>query len=212
MSYYFNYYLAKRPTAGGKVSLCGPYRADGKPCCVLSRSRSYASDLHEEFRRLPSENCEQPLLDAFSWESPVTGERTFEDLKWLPMSALGGAEPFRSGYVLVDELLRVDEDALADADWDPFAHVLAPSQYAAFCQSAYSPNGRPLRIEYEDALAGELAHKDAWPSDYVRHSWVVRRSREYEAWLIRSFADELRDDLYAELGRDHELVVIETEG
>lgn len=56
MSYYYTYYLGRRETATGKVGLAGPYDKDGRAVSIMSKSRSFASDLHEDMLPLAEED------------------------------------------------------------------------------------------------------------------------------------------------------------
>ena len=47
MSYYYNYYLGY--VKDGRVFSLGPFDYSGKLKALLSRSRSFASDLHDRF-------------------------------------------------------------------------------------------------------------------------------------------------------------------
>ena len=61
MSYYYNYYVGQRNKETGKFTTVAPYDADGKPMCLLWKSRSYASDLHEDFTPIFSKKMEDKL-------------------------------------------------------------------------------------------------------------------------------------------------------
>ena len=66
MSYYYNYYVGYKKD--GKIYPWGPYNANGKLEPMVSRSRSFASDLHEEFYAVSDKEVSEELRKEFEYE------------------------------------------------------------------------------------------------------------------------------------------------
>ncbi len=56
MSWYYDYYICRKSKDDGKIYPFGPFDYNGKFFPALSRSRSFASDLHEYFRDISTSN------------------------------------------------------------------------------------------------------------------------------------------------------------
>ena len=83
MSYYYNYYIGYQ-TPDKKIYPIGPFDAKGNIHSALTRSRSFASNLHDEFYYINEKSVTDELIDAlgYAWEGE---EKKFEDGKFLPL-------------------------------------------------------------------------------------------------------------------------------
>ena len=86
MSWYYNYFLAYEEE-DGKLYPYAPFDANGRLMDVLSKSRSFASHMHETFWELPKGKMSDELIKRFTYET-YTGEEELDRVKYLKLSVL----------------------------------------------------------------------------------------------------------------------------
>lgn len=199
MSYYYNYYVGYK--IDGKVYPFGPYNSTGKLKEVITKSRSFASDLHEVFYRVAKEEISDELRKEFEYED-WNGNKSV-NVKMLPIKELPSGSYIKKGFFLVEDVLRYEDP---DNDYfDGFYEYVSPSVYASMVQNEVQ-FGKPER---------KLDDCDNWycpkaASDYMYYAYPDYNSKEYEAEMVRSVAYMLND--YSELPKDAILLALETEG
>lgn len=228
MSYYYNYYLGYKKD--GKFYPMAPYDRKGKLESILWKSRSFASDLHEDFRIIKNEDISDELYKAMLTDDclkdckeaniPYSEERLKElakfyggDVKNVPQKKLktpreAMADCIIIRYLPIDSLPEgklikegyVQYSEIECGEDEGFSDVITPHEYA-----------ERLKIA---ATLGDIPKKDCegneFPrlSDYIYHKWIDSDSKEYEAYILRDQAELFRDYSVDE----DELVILETEG
>lgn len=206
MSYYYNYYVGQRNKETCKFTTVEPYDANGEPMCLLWKSSSFASDLHEDFNPICSKEMEDKLK-SFSCFVPfsMTGEdydKGCYKVKYMPYNEFQLSQPFRKGYVLTDDVISYSHDM--GCDFSDYARdILTPEQYAAFAHSYMT--AKKTRNVYDPANDEDI---ECTPSDYMLFNWVDYDGRQYEQWCITNIISSL--DISPDKG--YELVILETEG
>lgn len=207
MSYYYNYYVGQRNKETGKFTTVEPYDANGEPMCLLWKSRSYASDLHDDFDPIYSKDMED-RLKSFSCFVPSSMtdddyDKDYYKVKYMPYNEFQLSEPFRKGYVLAEDVINYNYND-AGCDFSEYARdILTPEQYAAFAHSYMTSKKR--RKVYDPSSDEEIK---CTPSDYMLFNWVDYDGRQYEQWCITNIISSL--DISPDNG--YELVILETEG
>ena len=198
MSYYYNYTIGYEKD--GKIYPLGPYDAHGNLKDVVSRSRSFASDLHFKFYEVPREMISDELRDAFSYHpyGDTDDEMEMSTVKYLPMSALPHDSPIKKGYYLI-ESVNVYEST-GDTEY-LFDDVIAPTIFAAKLQNELVL-GKPT--PHKDCEGEEFIEHSA--SDYMFYAAINPFCEEYEAEELRREANIL--DPFDE----YNIVILETEG
>ena len=209
MSYYYTYYLAYR-TKDDKIYPLGPFDYKGEYRYVLSISRSFASDLHDEFWPIKEEMITDELMDVFESHYYLDGyedrkQQLLEDmkcLKWCSLKDLPKCSYIKKGYFLIDDIssYEKDEDTL-----DLFYDRLTPTEYA-------------LKLENEMKFGAPKPQKDCEGynitphsvSDYAYYAYPDYQCAEYEAFILRQAAEMLNE--YNDIPDDAEVVVIDSEG
>ena len=198
-SYYYNYFIGY--IHEGKIYPLGPYTANGKRRDVVSRSRSFASDLHEDFYVIRDEMISDELRKDYEYET-YEGEKEMPRLKYLRVSELPKESYIRKGYFLIRDVVLYEE---GDGDSDElFYDRISPSVYAGMMKNEIT-FGKPAD-EY-DAEGEKIERHSA--GDYMYYAYPNYFSKEYEAEMLRVTAGML--DEY-DLPKGSELVVIEDEG
>ena len=196
MSYYYNYCVGY--LKDGKIYPLGPYTCDGKLKDVISKSRSFASDLHERFYPVKEEQISDELRKAFEYEDWNGQKRV--DVKYLPKEELPTGSFIKQGYFLIDEVKQYEEDG----DEENFSTPISSQIYTALLEKElkFGPN-KPKKdcegYEYTDPNA----------SDYMFYMYPDYQSEEYEAALLREAVDSLES---YDLTQVAEIVILETEG
>ena len=193
MSYYYNYYIGHQ----GKDGLfypVGPFTADGKLLPVLSRSRNFASDLHDWFAKIPDEKISDELRKHFSYD--WNGETETSTIKYIYANELPKGSYIKDGYFLIDDVVTYKEE---HDSWDLFYDRIDPEVYAARMQNEIV-YGQPKPREDED----DCGHS---ASDYMYFAYPEYSSAEYEAAVLRQFIDVYEYRIQA--GR---FVILEDEG
>lgn len=228
MSYYYNYYLGYKKD--GVLYPMGPFDRKGKLACVLWKSRSFASDLHEDFRiaddKQTSIELRESLLSDDTLEScrkaniPYTDEELKElakfygnDVNNVPKKelktyeeALNEHEDIR--YLPYEKLPStnfikegyVQYSQIGDEEEDDFYDVISPHEYAERLKIASTLGDIPKK----DCEGNEFPRL----SEYIYHKWIDYNSREWESFLITNAMENFKD---YHVDAD-EYVIIETEG
>ena len=205
MSWYTTYYLAYQK-ADGKVYPLGPFDNNGNYHSVRSTSRSFTTDLKEMFHVLDEEKCSDELANAIF--SKYNTECDYDDLsdwekrlEYLPLSDLPKDSYIKSGYYLIDDIKEYERGELDESDL--FYESMTPHEYCLRLANEMLL-GKPENKK--DCEGEEIeAHSCA---DYAFFSYPDYTSKEYEAFLLRVFADVFEYSL----GEDEKIVVVKTEG
>lgn len=181
MSWYYTYYIGKK-TPEGKLIPVGPYNEKGKLRPVIERSSSFASDLHEDFSRVPDEMATDALNREFRLED-WQGNPSL-DVWWLPVSELGSDNFIKTGYFLQEDVQRYQEDQW---DRDLFYDRMTPEVYAARLATELK-FGPPK--EQEDEEGYKFTPHPV--SDYMFFAYPDWMSKEYETHLLKQAVDALQ--------------------
>lgn len=198
MSYYYNYYIGYK--RDGKIYPWGPYTAEGRLEPVLSRSRSFASDLYNKFHVVSDKEISEELRKEFEYEDWTKTKRV--DVKYLSEDDLPTGSYIKTGYFLIKDVEAYENDKYGD--FEGFYDVISPEVYAAKLQHEMmfgknQPKKDDEGYEYTEPNA----------SDYMYYAYPDYNTKEYESFFLRQLIDALCD-VFA--GRDVEYVVLETEG
>lgn len=178
MSYYYNYYLGYK--YDGKIYALGPFDNTGNLHAILSKSRSFASNLHEEFRKIHEDEISDDIRKHFEYRDDYTG-KNIVDIKVLPIKDLPSGDIIKRGYVLIK-----DVEAYENGEDDVFYGVLSPTVYAA---KADNERTFGKNQELTDEYGGKYHEPNA--SEYMYYAWVDRNSVEYESFLITDYYNTL---------------------
>jgi hypothetical protein len=209
MSYYYNYAIGY--IFDDKIYPLGPYTAEGKLKDVVSKSASFASDLHEMFSTVPDEKISEELRKEFSYKN-WKGEEVMQTVRYLPVSELPSGDFIKKGYFLIDDVVAYHKDEVP-YDFDGFYEWLSPEAYAAKVQNELK-FGAP-KTRKNDFGEEYTPHSVA---DYMYFAYPVYNCKEYEAFCLRLVADildpyeHMLDPYGLSLKKGAKLVVLETEG
>lgn len=198
MSYYYNYYVGYQ--LNGKIYPWGPYDARNRLHEVISKSSSFASDLHYRFRNVKEEEISDELRKEFEYTN-WKNEKTV-DVNVLSLGDLPKGNFIKTGYFLIDEV-KAYESSYANY-FDGFSDVLSPEVYAAKLQNELLLGKNQPK---KDAEGNEYEEYNA--SDYMYYAYVDYKSEAYESYMIQEAIEMLRT---YNLPTGAEFVVLETEG
>ena len=196
MSYYYCYYVGYEKD--GLIYPLGPYDAFGKLRPTVCKSRSFASKLHERFKKVPVEKASDELKKEFTYED-WNGEDHFE-CKYLPLKELPRGSYIKSGYYLTEDVQAYNREPY---DFDGFYDYVDPVVYNAMVNNELRFGRPPME---KDCEGNEYRPRSA--SDYMYFAYPDWESEEFESQAIRNEADALWN---YEI-RDCTLVALETEG
>lgn len=199
MSYYYNYYIGYKHD--GKLFPLGPYSATGKLKPAVCKSRSFASDLHDDLNYVQEDMISDELRKEFTYKN-YNGEDVMEQIRYCMLQDLPASDGFTRGYFLIDDVKLFEEDRSADVFYDK----LSPEVYAAMLKNELLL-GKPA--SEKDCEGEEYQPKSA--SDYMYYAYMDYSSKDYEVFVLRQFADAL-GDYDSDLPKGYELVILETEG
>lgn len=197
MSYYYNYYIGYK--SNGKIYPLGPYDSFGKLKTVVSKSTSFASDLHRGFYPVSYEEFSDELQKEFSYKTYKGLE--IQRVKYLPINELPKNGFIKRGYFLMEDVQRYEESG---DEFDLFYDYMSPPVYVALLEHE-AKLGRLER--YKNDFDEWVYPKSA--SDYMYYAYIDRYSKEFEAYLIWHMSEELWS---SDLPKDAVMVALETEG
>ena len=198
MSYYFQYYIGYEENQ--KIYPYGPYNCQGKLKPVVEKSRSFASDLHDEFVPISINHISDELRKEFEYEDWQGNKQI--NVKYLRFDDLPNGDYIVKGYFPIDDVQAWEQCG----DDDLFYHRITPQIYAAMMQKelAFGKN-QPEK----DEEGFEYTKPNA--SDYMYYAVPNYCSEEYEAFQIREAVNMLHDyDFFADDSK--KIVILETEG
>lgn len=194
MSYYYNYFIGYK--RDNKFYPWGPYDANHELQYVVCCSRSFASDLYEDFYDIPENSYSEELKKDFDIGKDDENDEYFR-IKYLPIKNLPNGDYIKRGYFLIKEV----ENYLHNHE-EEFSSILSPEVYAAKVQNEIMfGKNKPIK----DVDGYEYCEPNA--SDYMYFAYPNYSCKEYEAFLIKRAWEYLYD-----YNLDVEWVVLETEG
>lgn len=202
MSYYYNYFLGYRNNDDGLIYPLGPYDMNGNLHDVFSRSRSFASDLHERFSLIKEKEFSDELRKEFTYRG-LEGNQSLGEVRYCPLSQLPDGSYLKKGYFLIDDIKRYERNG-HDA-FDLFYDYIPVEIYAQMMKNELT-FGAPKNIY--DCEGEEIEIHSC--RDYAFYMYPDDSSEEYEAFLLRN-AFESYEYCVDELD-GATLVVLETEG
>ena len=124
MSYYYNYYVGYKKD--GKIYPLGPYNCRGQLRSVMTNSRSFASNLYNEFYSVPDNMISDELRQKFENED-WNGNKTTK-VKYLPVNELPRGSYIKSGYFLISDVQEYEKTGDTS---ELFYDTVSPTIYAA---------------------------------------------------------------------------------
>lgn len=209
MSWYVDYYIGYR-TKEGKIYPLGHYDCFGNLHSVLTKSRSFASDLWERFDQITLEETTDeirrnfPKGNIYSWE-PLSDEEAAKLPPWcfwMYLKDLPKGSYFKQGYFLQEDISAYERD---EGYFDGFYHMLTAAEYARKMEAELK-FGVPKPKKDEEGNE-EVVYSCGEYSFYIYPDYD---SQEYEAAEIRSAAETY--EYMSDLPKDSELVVLQTNG
>ena len=208
MSWYVDYYLGYK-TKEGKIYPLGIFDSFGEIHPILTKSRSFASNLWEQFQQVSLEETTDELRKYFYNGNPYSyEEESDEDRKkqqvwcfWLDIDNLPKGDGIKRGYFLQEEISRFERTG---DDSDLFWLYLTPEEYVRKMEAELKfgipkPKTDCEGNEIEEHSCGEYSY-------YIVEDYC---SAEYEATCIRRALDVYE---FAKIPKGSKFVVLETHG
>lgn len=216
MSWYYSYYLTRKNKEDGKLYPLGPFDYKNDFKCALSRSRSFASDLHEQFTEIKSAEDRKSLISEELFNSIYDygtdednenyikkfydGERDYL-LSYLPFKDLPKGDYIKKGYVLIDDIECYENDK--DGYFEGFYGVISPSIYAKKLENELKFGApKPYKDEYGETITPKSM------SEYSYYVWPDYECIEYECHAIRQTAYSVVDSWDIENGTEDVYIVL----
>lgn len=197
MSYYYCYTIGIMDKEG-KIKPFGPYDANGNLKYVIEKSRSFASDLHEDFYEVKKEQITDELYKQFSYKE-WDGKEIFK-VKYLPIENLTIKSYLKKGYFLIDDVQAWEQGG----DDNLFCNMITPEVYTEKMRNELTfGKNQPKEDEYGNKYTEPNA------SDYMYYAAIDYNSKEYEAEQIRNVAAILEN---YNMPEGSKLVALEVEG
>lgn len=205
MSWYVDYYIGYK-TKEGKIYPLGHFDCFGNLHSVLTKSRSFASDLWERFDSISLEETTDEIKKHFpKGELYQWGKKSEEELPpwcfWMYLDDLPTGSYLKKGYYLQDDIAEYERNP---SYFEGFYHMLTPAEYARKMESELK-FGVPKPKKDEEGFEIEV-HSCGEYSFYIYPDY---ESEEYEAMEIRSAASVYE---FADIPKDSKLVVLRTNG
>ena len=198
MSYYYSYYFCYKKD--GKIYPYAPYTIKGKLKPILEKSRSFASDLYQDFNVVQKDQISEELFKEFSYEIDEN-DVEIPQLKFLEFNKLTTEDYIKKGYFLIEDIKEYDGLYSEDI----FYNMITPEMYAIKLQNEIMFGKNTPK---KDSEGYEYTEPNA--SDYMWYAAIQYNSKEYESWLIRNAVDMLYDYDFFKNGM--EVIIVETEG
>ena len=194
MSYYYNYYLGYKKN--NKIYPLGPYDFNGNFIPVISKSRTYASDLHKMFDNLFEDEISDELRKEFKYEN----YESITSIKYLNVKDLPTESYIKQGYFLIKDVEAYNKNTYFEGFYD----IISPEIYAVKLQHEIL-FGKNQPIKDDEGYT----YTESNASDYMYYMYPDYDSKEYESFLLKKYFEP-----YIESTIDDkiEYVILETEG
>lgn len=196
MSYYYTYYVGYEQE--GKVYPLGPYDRFGKLHDILSRSSSFASNIHYEFAPVKEEEISDELRKQFEYED-WHGKKVV-DIKKCNLDELPTGSYIKTGYFLIEDVMEYEKEHNSE---DLFYDTVTPTVYASMVTSEHL-FGKPT--PKKDVEGNEFEVHSA--SEYMYYAYPDYNTEEYEAFLMRRAAEVYEYGI----PKDAHIVILLSEG
>lgn len=198
MSTYYCYYIGY--IKDDKIYPLGMYDNKGKMKPVIEDSRSFASDLWEMFDCVGANQFSEELEKEFSYT--VYGEdHNRERLMYLKVKDLPTDSYIKTGYFLISDIERFENDTYEDISELFYEHLSPVAYHAKFNSELVFGKPEPK----VDCEGEEFPVYSA--GEYAYYAYPDKRSREYDAELLRTVADQFKS--YRDEDKGRELVILE---
>ena len=174
MSTYYSYYLGYR-TTDEKVHIYGPYDKFGNVECIFCRSRSFASQIYQDFIRIRAEKIGDDIIKDFMKVYDTTYIDRYEmNINYMLLDDLPSTDYIKSYFVPVDDALYYLNKIKEEDDYENiyFHKKYTIEEYALATNNAIREN--------DEKKIKEL-------SDYVYFSYPDYNSKEYESFLVQNY-------------------------
>ena len=196
MSYYYNYYLGYK--FENKFYPIGPFNHKGDFIPIISRSRSFASNWHDDFSIIKDNEKSQELEDVLPPD---------ETIKFYKFNENENDNFMRRGYYLIKDVVAYEQEPYWWDAGDWFYNSMTPLEYAEKLQKEMLYNLKPIPVDVDEE--SELEYSSC-AADYMYYSYPDFNSVEYEKFLVNAIRTSLIG--YSTLPKGAEVVVLETEG
>jgi hypothetical protein len=194
MSYYYNYYLGYKKN--NKIYPLGPYDFNGDFIPVISKSRTYASDLYKMFDNLFEEEVSDELRKEFNYES----YERITNIKYLNVKDLPTESYIKQGYFLIKDVEAYNKKI----NFEGFYDIISPEIYAVKLQhEILFGKNQPIK----DIEGYEYTEPNA--SDYMYYMYPDYDSKEFESFLLKTYLEPYQNYIY---DNEIEYVILEVEG
>lgn len=198
MSYYYQYYLGY--IKDNKIYPYGPFMFDGRIKPIIEKSRSFASNLYQDFSVIKNEQISDELRTLFEYEN-YQGEKKIE-VKYLPINELPSTDYIKKGYFPIENVQIWEESEYDDFFYD----MISPLIYAEKLKKevTFGKNQPKKDIEGEE-------YTELNASDYMYYAAPQYNSKEYESFLLSQAVDSMYDyEFFSD--ENVKMVILETEG
>ena len=205
MSWYVDYYIGYR-TPEEKIYPLGHFDCFGNLHPVLTKSRSFASDLWEKFDRISLKETTDEIKKYFrDSELFYSSEKPEEEPPWcfwMYLEDLPKGSYLKKGYFLQDEIAEYERN---DGCFDGFYHMLTPAEYIRKMEAELK-FGVPK--PKKDAEGYEMEVHSC--GEYSYYIYPDYESEEYEASVIRDAANIY--EYLTDIPKGSKLVILQTNG
>ena len=197
MSYYYQYYLGY--TKNNKIYPYAPFDFRGKLKPIIEKSRSFASNLYNDFWMVQDNQITDELREQFTYED-WKGDKILE-VRYLLVSDLPDGDFIKKGYFLIDDVQAWEQGG----DDSLFYHVISPQVYAEKMRKEITFGKNQPKKDEEG-----MEYTEPNASDYMYYAVPNYNSKEYEIHLLKEAAEAMYDyDFFVD---GVEMVILETEG
>lgn len=205
ISWYYTYYIGYKDKNDVLYPL-GMFDYTGYMHPVFSKSRSFASDLHEIFIPIKSgDMISDELMKA--WRREYYDSTTKDDLvhyvSYCPVSQLKYRDITKRGYYLIEDIERYLKDEYGDLD-EIFYDYLSPELYAIKMESEQKFGPPPPTTDCEG-----YEYTPHSVRDYAYFVYIDHNSVEYETNQLLDAVDVYD---YVEIPEGAERVIILSQG
>lgn len=103
MSTYYSFYLGYT-TKDGKLHAYGPFDKFNNIRPMLEKSRSFISDLYQDFIKVPIDKMDDYLYQHFTYKNPYKENERCAYLYYLPADELPGTDYIKRGYFTAEDI------------------------------------------------------------------------------------------------------------
>jgi len=174
MSTYYNFYIGYTEKDNKIIHPYGPFNSFNELYPILTKSRSFISDIYHEFIHSDIDELDDTLKEKFTYKSTLNN-KIENTLYYLDINDLPDSDFMKDGYFPIDDIIAYFEEKESEYDEFYYSDRISTESYS---------------IQLETAIKSDNKEEIERLKKYTYFRYLDRNSIEFDSFLIKKSFDE----------------------